>query len=90
MWVAEAQAVVVICAVYERVTGKYVQRGERYTHIEAGCAAQNVSLTGYSLGLGSTVVGAFSNKGVAEVVQAGREEKPLVVMPVGLMSEEGD
>ena len=91
MWVAEAQAVVVICAVYDRVTGKYGQRGERYAHIEAGCAAQNVSLTGYSLGLGSTVVGAFSDKGVAEVVQAaGREEKPLVVMPVGLMSEERD
>ncbi|MFW6326427.1 MAG: SagB/ThcOx family dehydrogenase [Desulfovermiculus sp.] len=85
MWVAEAQAVVVITAVYERVTGKYGQRGERYAHIEAGCAAQNLSLAGYNLGLGSTVVGAFSDQGVAEVIKAGEKERPLIVMPVGLL-----
>ncbi|MFP4049685.1 MAG: SagB/ThcOx family dehydrogenase, partial [Desulfovermiculus sp.] len=84
-WVAEAQAVVVITAVYERVTGKYGQRGERYAHIEAGCAAQNLSLAGYNLGLGSTVVGAFSDQGVAEVIKAGEKERPLIVMPVGLL-----
>ncbi len=85
MWVAEAQAVVVITAVYERVTGKYGQRGERYAHIEAGCAAQNLSLAGYNLGLCSTVVGAFSDQGVAEVIKAGEKERPLIVMPVGLL-----
>lgn len=83
MWVAEAQAVLVISAVYERVTGKYGSRGERYAHIEAGCAAQNVSLAGYSLGLGSTVVGAFNDGEVAELIRSGKEEKPLIVMPLG-------
>lgn len=87
MWVAEAQAVVVICSVYERVTGKYGQRGERYAHIEAGCAAQNVSLAGYNIGLGSTVVGAFSDQGVAEVIKAGEDEQPLVLMPLGPVEE---
>jgi SagB-type dehydrogenase family enzyme len=85
MWVAEAQAVLVICAVYERVTGKYGERGVRYVHMEAGCAAQNVSLEGYTLGLGSTVVGAFSDSGTADVIQAKPDEKPLIVMPVGLL-----
>jgi SagB-type dehydrogenase family enzyme len=85
MWVAQAQVVMVICAVYERVTGKYGQRGVRYTHIEAGCAAQNIALEGINLGLGSTVVGAFNDGGVAEVIEAGEDEKPLIVMPVGLM-----
>ena len=79
MWVAEAQAVVVICAVYGRVTAKYGQRGVRYAHIEAGCVFQNISL-----GLGSTVVGAFSDSGVAEVIKADEDEVPLIVMPVGL------
>jgi len=84
-WVAEAQTVVVICAVYERVTGKYGQRGVRYTHIEAGCAAQNISLEGINLGLGSTVVGAFSDREVGKVLKADEDEVPLIVMPVGLM-----
>ncbi|MDZ7762033.1 MAG: SagB/ThcOx family dehydrogenase [Desulfovermiculus sp.] len=87
MWVAEAQAVIIITAVYERVTGKYGGRGERYAHIEAGCAAQNVGLAGYNHGLGSTVVGAFNDKEVAELVQAGKGEVPLIVMPVGNLDE---
>jgi SagB-type dehydrogenase family enzyme len=85
MWIAEAQAVMVICAVFERVTGKYGRRGQRYVLIEAGCAAQNVSLAGYSLGVGSTVVGAFSDSGVARIVQAKDSEEPLIVMPLGLI-----
>lgn len=85
MWIAEAQAVMVICAVFERVTGKYGQRGDRYVHIESGCAAQNVSLAGFDLGIGSTIVGAFNDQGLAEVVQAGKNEQPLVVMPLGLL-----
>ena len=87
MWIAQAQAVLVICAVYERVTGKYGSRGERYVHIEAGCAAQNVSLAGYNLGLGSTVVGAFSDRGVQGVIGTKNKEEPLIVMPVGRLDE---
>ena len=85
MWIAKAQAILVICGVYERVTGKYGERGRRYVHIEAGCAAQNFSLEGFNIGLGSTVVGAFSDEGVAGVIEAEDREKPLVVMPLGLL-----
>ena len=84
-WVARGQAVLVICAGFERVTGKYGERGRRYVHIEAGCAAQNVSLAGFSLGLGSTVVGAFTDKDLATVISAKPSEKPLIIMPVGLL-----
>lgn len=84
-WIAKAQAVVVICAVFERVTGKYGERGRRYVHIEAGCAAQNISLAGFNNGLGSTVVGAFNDEGLARVIKADRREKPIIVMPVGLL-----
>jgi SagB-type dehydrogenase family enzyme len=82
-WIADAQFVIVISAVYGRVTGKYGSRGERYAHIEAGCAAQSASLAGYSVGLGSTVVGAFRDRDVAKLIQARKGETPLVVMPVG-------
>lgn len=83
MWISAAPAILVICAVYERTTRKYGARGRRYAHIEAGCAAQNISMEGYNLGLGSTLVGAFDDGGVAEVVKASRNATPLAIMPVG-------
>lgn len=90
MWVSEAPVILVISAVYERVAQEYGERGRRHAHIEAGCAAQNISLEGYHLGLGSTVVGAFSDTGVAKVIKAEKNEKPLVVMPVGPLLHDGE
>ena len=82
-WTAEAQCLVVITAVYERVTKKYGERGVRYCHIEAGCASENMALVLPSLGLGSTVVGAFRGRDVQKAVGASDDEEPLVVQPVG-------
>src|SRR3990172_8116351 len=42
--IADAPAILALCTVYERVTGKYGERGLRYVHMEAGHAAQNVYL----------------------------------------------
>ncbi|MFP4213667.1 MAG: SagB/ThcOx family dehydrogenase [Desulfohalobiaceae bacterium] len=87
MWISEAQAAVVVTAVYERVTGKYGSRGEQYVHMEAGCAAQSLSLQAAELGLGTTVVGAFRDGQVQEVLGAKDEEVPLLVMPLGRVQE---
>ena len=46
--IAEAPAILALCAVYERVTSKYGERGLRYVHMEAGHAAQNVYLQAVS------------------------------------------
>lgn len=85
-WIAAAQAVIVICAVYSRVTGKYGQRGIMYTHQEVGCAAQNILLAAASLDLGGTFVGAFSDK-VQDLLNAEPDEQPLAVLPVGVPKE---
>ena len=82
-WIAQAPAIIVICAVYERVTGKYGQRGIQYVHIESGCAAQNLCLQAVDLNLGTTLVGAFDDSKIQKIIQAKTQEQPLLVIPVG-------
>jgi SagB-type dehydrogenase family enzyme len=82
-WLADAAAVLVISAVFERTTRKYGSRGRRYVHMEAGIAAQNVHLMVAALGLGTTIVGAFDDGKVQRVLELERECKPLILMPIG-------
>lgn len=81
--VAKAPAVFVISAVYERTMRRYGSRGERYVHMEAGHAAQNIHLEAVALGLGSVAVGAFNDDEVYRVLGLGNKEKPLYLIPVG-------
>lgn len=83
-WVRDAPVDLVMCAVFERTTRVYGERGVRYVYMEAGHAAQNVYLMATALGLGTVVVGAFHDNWVASVVMAGRDEAPLYVIPVGV------
>jgi SagB-type dehydrogenase family enzyme len=81
--IKEAPMVMVICAVYERVTAKYSARGITYTHLEAGHAAQNILLQAVALGLGAVPIGAFMPDDVQKVLQAPKEQVPLYIIPVG-------
>ena len=81
--IKEGAAVIVFCAVYERTTQKYGERGIRYVHMEAGHAAQNVYLQAVSLNLGTVVVGAFHDDEIKQIVNMTDEEQPLYIMPVG-------
>ncbi len=81
--VREAPAVIVLAAVYERVTGKYGKRGERYVLLEAGHAAQNIHLQAAALGLGSVPVGAFQDRAVQSALELPPNEEPLYLIPVG-------
>ncbi len=81
--VSAAPADIIITAVYQRVTGKYRQRGIRYTHMEAGHASQNIYLQCETLGLGTVAIGAFDDDQVREIIKAGQDETPLYIMPVG-------
>lgn len=82
-YVAQAPADIVVAAVYERVTGKYGERGVRYTDMEAGHAAENVFLQAVALGLDSVAVGAFSDASVANILGLPKGVKPLYILPVG-------
>jgi SagB-type dehydrogenase family enzyme len=82
-WIAEAPAILVIAAVYERTARKYKRRTERYVHIEAGHAAQNVYLQAAALGLGTTMVGAFRDEELARALGLESDMKPIGLLPVG-------
>jgi SagB-type dehydrogenase family enzyme len=82
-FIYEAPVDIVICAIYERTSGTYGARAERYVHMEAGHAGQNIYLQATALGLGTVAVGAFNDERVREALRLDREYKPLYIMPVG-------
>lgn len=81
--VARAPALIVLSAVYDRVTRKYGDRGVRYAYMEAGHAAENVCLQAAALNLGVVVVGAFEDSRVKQLLQMPNEEDPLYIIPAG-------
>jgi len=81
--IKSAPVILIICAVYERMTAKYGQRGIRYTDMEAGHASQNVYLQAESLGLVTLAIGAFHDSKVKNIVNMIKTEQPLYLMPIG-------
>jgi SagB-type dehydrogenase family enzyme len=75
---------VVISAVFSRTTGKYGPRGRQYVHQECGAAAENVYLQATALGLGTVIVGAFTERAVSKAVGLGPDETPLCLLPIGM------
>lgn len=74
----------VMAAVFERVTRKYGDRGVRFVYMEAGHIAQNISLQSVSLGLGSVVIGAFSDRKMNQLIgMDGVKEAVIYLQAVG-------
>lgn len=81
--VQEAPVVFVIASVLGRTARKYGERAQRYMHIEAGHAAQNLLLQATALGLGAVPVGAFRDEQVEKLLKLADGEKTLYLVPVG-------
>jgi SagB-type dehydrogenase family enzyme len=81
--VAEAAAVIVIGAVFERTEQRYGDRAERYVILEAGHAAQNVLLQAVALDLAAVPVGAFGDDEVRRLLGLPADVVPLYLIPVG-------
>lgn len=82
-FIAQAPADIVICAVYERTTGFYGQRGVRYVHMDTGHAAENIALQAVALGLGTVMVGAFEDGELSAAMSLPEELAPLYIISVG-------
>jgi len=74
---------IVVCAIYERTTDFYGERGIRYVHMDTGHAAENIALQAVALGLDTVMVGAFDDAGVSKIMRLPDELKPLYIIPVG-------
>lgn len=81
--IASASVSIVITAVYARTAGKYRSRANRYVHMEAGHAAQNILLQAVTLELGTLVIGAFEEDKIRDVLSLPIEHAPLYIIPIG-------
>lgn len=83
-WIRTAPCVFVVSAIYSRTEVKYDSRAERYAHIEVGHAVENICLQAVAMELGSTVVGAFKDGDVKELIGMPDGEEPLIIVPIGM------
>jgi SagB-type dehydrogenase family enzyme len=82
-WIAGAAGAIALSAVYARTSEHYGERGQRYVHMEAGHAAQNVLLQAAALGLAAVVVGAFDDVEIARLLDCDPAERPLCLLAIG-------
>jgi len=83
LFLAQAPALVVIGAVFQRTMARYGDRGVQYVYMDAGAANQNVFLQAESLGLHVATVGAFVDAQVAAVLKLPADVTPLMIVAVG-------
>lgn len=81
--VRDAPMTIVLAAEYDRTRAQYPDHGDRYVHMEAGHAAENVHLVCQSRGLNTCPVGAFSDADVTDVLDLPDRLDPLYLLPFG-------
>ncbi|MFC4247336.1 SagB/ThcOx family dehydrogenase [Natribaculum luteum] len=82
--VGRAAIDVVICAVDERTTREYGERGRlRYVPMEAGHVGENLYLQAEALDLSTVAIGSFRDRRVRTLVDASPDCRPLYIYPVG-------
>ena len=88
--VATAPVVIVVCVDLNRAKQGYGKRGETlYCIQDTAAATQNILLVTHTLGLGTCWIGAFEEKEVAKTVDAPKNVRPLVMIPVGYGAKTG-
>ena len=87
-FIAKAPVVLVLCADKQRSAIIYEERGsDLYCIQDAACAAQNMLLTAYALGLGTCWVGAFDEELVRKTLDVPEHIRPVALIPLGYPDE---
>jgi nitroreductase len=90
-FLAQAPAVIVICAVAEESARLYGARGrELYCLQDTAAAAENLLLAATEAGLGSCWVGAFDEDRVARALALEPGWRPVALVAVGVPTESPD
>ncbi|MFW9987934.1 MAG: SagB/ThcOx family dehydrogenase [Candidatus Odinarchaeota archaeon] len=82
-FISKAYLNIIICAIFERTTQRYGERGIRYVFIEVGHCAQNIHLEAVSMGLSSVPIGAFDDNKVKNLLNLKKKIEPLYIIPIG-------
>ena len=81
--IRQGAAAFIITANYDIVMSRFNERGEMFTHLEAGHAAQNLCLQAAALDLGVVTAGLIDYKKVAAVLDLPSTLHPVYVIPAG-------
>lgn len=85
-----ASLAIIMTASFRRNTVKYQDRGYRMVLMEAGEAAQNLSLLASSMGLGTCMLGGFNDDQLSDFLEIdGVDEAPLLPVLVGRPASPG-
>jgi len=81
---AEANVVLVLSVVFQRIQHRYRERGQRYALLEAGHIAQNTYLVATSMGLGTCAIGAFYDDDINRLLGLdGKKESVIYLIAAG-------
>ena len=87
-FLAQAPAVIVVCAVPDESATKYGPRGrELYCLQDTAAAAENILLAATDRGLGSCWVGAFDERTTARALELPRSWRPVAIIALGPAAE---
>jgi nitroreductase len=87
-FIAKAPVVLVLCADKQRSATIYEERGsDLYCIQDTACAAQNMLLAAYALGLGTCWVGAFDEELVRKTLDVPEHIRPVALIPLGYPDE---
>ena len=88
-FVAQASAIVVVCADLEASSWGYGQRGvDLYSIQDTAAAIQNLMLAACAEGLGTCWVGAFHEDKVKRYLKLPPHFRPMAIVPLGYPSQE--
>jgi nitroreductase len=86
-FIAKAPLVIVGCCDLEKISW-YAERGKNlYTICDVSAAIENLMLVATSEGLGTCWVGAFDESEVSKILNLPKNERPIVIVPVGFPKE---
>jgi nitroreductase len=83
-FIYEAPVLIVVCADFERSSGRYGDRGKNlYCIQDTAAAIQNLLLCATDEGLAACWCGAFDEKVVSDVLELCDDFRPVAMIPVG-------